>query len=484
MRAALVFLMVVVGCAADREAPGSDPGPGPDAGKADGWDPQAPCAAPALYVAPSGSNSASGSKTAPLKTIQAALDRAQPGVTVCVSGGTYRERLTVKRSGASGAFVTLRPAPGEHVRLFGEGARGANGDHMIFLGGVAYVRVVGLEIRGAGRVDDASGVRIEGAGHHLEIRDNEIHEMRGESAMGITVYGTDGAGVHDLVIDRNVIHDCEPAHSEALVVNGNVRAFRITRNTVRDVNNIGIDVIGGESVSSEFPDDGVVADNLVERANSAYDGSAAGIYSDGASNLVIERNIVTGCDFGIEIGAENPGVVTTNVIVRNNFLYRNFKAGLIFGGYDADRGRVRGVAFVHNTLSANARPNERTPHGYQGGAEGEIIVQWANDCVIANNILVGIEDAGAFVAFGGEASGIAITNNLYWNPGTLVARPSDARAVVADPLLADPGAGDFHLRAGSPAIDAASARADCGEMDLDKGPRVGGAAADLGADER
>jgi hypothetical protein len=43
------------------------------------------------------------------------------------------------------------------------------------------------------------------------------------SAMGITVYGSDGAGIRDLTIEENFIHDCRPAPSEALVVNGNVQ---------------------------------------------------------------------------------------------------------------------------------------------------------------------------------------------------------------------------------------------------------------------
>ncbi len=57
--------------------------------------------------------------------------------------------------------------------------------------------------------------------------------------------------------------------------------------------------------------------------------------------------------------------------------------------------------------------------------------------------------------------------------------------IDADPLFVDPKAGDYHLAAGSPAVDAGNpdfvAAAD--ETDLDGDPRVVGGLVDLGADE-
>ena len=53
----------------------------------------------------------------------------------------------------------------------------------------------------------------------------------------------------------------------------------------------------------------------------------------------------------------------------------------------------------------------------------------------------------------------------------------------ADPRFVDAGAGDLHLRAGSPAIDAGVAQARALPLDLDGHPRAQGAAIDLGAYE-
>ncbi|MFP2904138.1 fibronectin type III domain-containing protein [Pyxidicoccus sp. 3LFB2] len=62
-----------------------------------------------LYVSPSGSDSNAGtSSTAPLKTIQAALDKATAGTTIHLAPGIYRERPVTKRAGTATAPITLK----------------------------------------------------------------------------------------------------------------------------------------------------------------------------------------------------------------------------------------------------------------------------------------------------------------------------------------------------------------------------------------
>lgn len=65
--------------------------------------------APSLYVSTSGSDSNLGtSQTAPLRTIQAALNKATPGYTINIAPGIYRERLTTMRAGTIDAPITLK----------------------------------------------------------------------------------------------------------------------------------------------------------------------------------------------------------------------------------------------------------------------------------------------------------------------------------------------------------------------------------------
>ena len=59
--------------------------------------------------------------------------------------------------------------------------------------------------------------------------------------------------------------------------------------------------------------DGVVSDNLVynitSRGNPAYgnDQSSDGIYVDGGTRVLIERNVIHDVDFGIELASEHKG---------------------------------------------------------------------------------------------------------------------------------------------------------------------------------
>jgi alpha-N-arabinofuranosidase len=76
---------------------------------------------------PSANDANAGSAERPLKTIQAALERVQPGQRVVVYGGVYRERLCPRRGGAdASAMISLEAAPG--VRVVVRGSRPLAGD--------------------------------------------------------------------------------------------------------------------------------------------------------------------------------------------------------------------------------------------------------------------------------------------------------------------------------------------------------------------
>jgi cysteine-rich repeat protein len=450
------------------------------------WAPR-PAAATVYSVAASGGD---------FTIIQDALDVAVAGDVVEVHEKLtpYFERLVFPRSGsAGGGFITLQAAPGEQPVLDGTGVAGEQS--MILIDSRSYLKVVGFEIQNNLGVTDGSGVRILGAGSHLEIRANRIHDMRGQHAMGITVYATEPTAITDLVIDGNEIYDCEPATSEALTLNGNVDGFVVSGNYVHDVDNIGIDCIGGESDIQ--PDDtkvcrnGIIRGNRVERARSSYGGGfAAGIYTDGGRDLVIANNVVTECDVGMEIGAENAAITTRNVTVRNNVIHGNDKAGLGFGGYAPFTGRVRDCTFTGNTLYQNDT---------LGAGFGELWIQYAEDNVVRNNVVYATGQNTLLVSEYGNVNTLLDYNLWFTAAGTAAARFSwnatpylgfaayqagtgqDAHSSFGNPLLT----GDFHLGAGSPAINAGDPAFTpaVGEVDLDGGARVNGPRVDCGADE-
>ncbi len=71
------------------------------------------------YVATTGQDSNPGTESAPFRTIQQAANVAQPGDTVLVHQGVYRETVTPAHSGTATAPILYRPYGNEHVVISG-----------------------------------------------------------------------------------------------------------------------------------------------------------------------------------------------------------------------------------------------------------------------------------------------------------------------------------------------------------------------------
>src|ERR1700722_10422760 len=358
----------------------------------------------ACYVSTTGSDSNSGTQTAPWRTVQHAADSARAGSTVNVRGGTYEERVSINASGnASEGYITFRSYPGETAvldagHLVPEGRSG-----VLTIHNKSYVRIEGFEIRNYRTAEHRLtplGISVIGAGSHIELLHNNVHHIeqnfqgrdapgRGGNGFGIAVYGTDAnTPISELVIDGNEVHHLKTGSSESLVVNGNVTHFRITHNTVHDNNNIGIDVIGFERTAPnpavDQARDRVVSENLVynitSRGNPAYgnEQNSDGIYVDGGTRVLIERNVLHDVDFGIELASEHKNRATSYITARNNLIYHCNAAGVSIGGYAPERGHTDHCTVVNNTLY----DNDTSATG-----SGEFQMQWnMADDIFENNI--------------------------------------------------------------------------------------------------
>ena len=171
-----------------------------------------PASERAYYVSPSGNDSNPGTESQPWKTLQKACNTLAPGDTVYVKAGQYNEKITVNVSGtASGGYIVIRNYENDKVVIDGTGI---SGDNIFYIEDKDYLKIIGFEICHNTGVNDGSGIRIEGSGAHIELRDNKIYEIRGSDAMGITVYGASASkSISCLIIDGNEIYNCDPAHS-------------------------------------------------------------------------------------------------------------------------------------------------------------------------------------------------------------------------------------------------------------------------------
>ncbi len=478
-----------------------------------------------FYVSTTGSDANPGTQAAPWRTIQHAADVACAGSTVSVRGGVYQELVTIKSSGnATEGYITFRSYPGETAVLDAQHFTPSGRNAVLTIHDKSYVRIEGFEIlnyRTAEHHLTPLGISVMGAGSHIELLKNNVHHIEntfqgrdrpgsGGNGFGIAVYGTDAkTPISDLIIDGNEVHHLKTGSSESLVVNGNVTNFRITHNVVHDNNNIGIDVIGFERTA---PDpavdqarDGVVSENLVynitSRGNPAYgeDQSSDGIYVDGGTRVLIERNVIHDVDFGIELASEHRDRATSYVTARNNLIYHCNTAGVSIGGYAPERGHTEHCIVINNTLHDDDTA---------GTGSGEFQMQWnMADDVFENNILYAGKRCLMTVnksEVDRSQPPVAIDHNLYYcDAGSkesiwkevsdsftgfekyVQSTGNDAHSRFLDPDFVNASDSDFHLRSDSPAIAAGLIDGlPVGDQDLDGLPRVKSGKITLGCYQR
>ena len=470
------------------------------------------------YVSTNGADTNPGTLALPWRHIQYALDHVGAGTTVYVLGGTYNELVTFRNSGsAAGGYLVLQNYAGQNAILDATGLPISGETGLVNIVNRQYIKLIGFEVRNlkAGGVSSAfpQGISVRGNGAFIEIRNNKVHDIENSckrcGAHGIAVYGRDpNASIHDLIIDGNEVFNGKFGWSESLVLNGNVERFMVSNNIVHDNDNIGIDFIGFEGENPnpavDRARDGTVTGNLVYNINSygnpAYgnERSADGIYVDGGTNIIIERNIVHDTNLGIELASEHAGKNTSYITLRSNFIYDNTQAGIAIGGYDTRRGSTENCVIVNNTLYNNFT---------QGDWGAELYIQFdTRNNVLENNIIFANAAKRYMESWSPVMTANVVDRNLYFAPGggsggtwiwkgvtysTFAAYQSasgnDLTGFIGiDPQLVDAAAGDLHIGATSPAINAGDnlTSAQIGTQDIDGSPRINGGIVDIGADER
>ena len=291
------------------------------------------------YVSTSGNNNNDGlSPTSAWRNIQYAAEHVTAGDTVNILGGVYNELVNIPVSGSAEAgYITFQNYSGQTAVIDGKRLAVPGGQYgLINIASQSYIVIQGLEIRNYKTNSTKSvpiGIYVTGAGSNLQFLNNHIHHIQttakgcNADAFGVAFYGNQApASLNNIAFSGNELDHMKTGCSETLTFNGNVDTFTVTGNLVHDDNNIGIDAIGFEGTSPDPAYDqarnGYIGENTVynitSQKNSAYSKGcwcADGIYVDGGTNIIVERNQVHHVDLGIEMASEHNGKTPENGLI-------------------------------------------------------------------------------------------------------------------------------------------------------------------------
>ncbi|MBR5421466.1 MAG: InlB B-repeat-containing protein [Lachnospiraceae bacterium] len=338
-----------------------------------------------LYVSTEGNDENDGSEDRPFRSIQHALDQAQPGSTVHVKAGIYDECLSFPRSGEKTDPITLMGEPAERTeeeewKLKCPSVLTYSGSDesitLMDINGQSDICIRDLDI-GNISCKYACGIYIPENSKNIRIENCRIHDIRvaepylcspeeNEDAAGeanaILCFGegtTAARAVSRVHICYNEICDNVTNWSEAVSAAGNVSHICVLYNQVHDNTNIGIDFNGN---TGYCPKPKLDQPRFCEaRGNTVYNchceyAYCAGIYVDGARDTLLADNTVHHCDYGMEVGAEikKDKYPVKNITVKGNYLHDNLHGGLWIGGYDPENsGIVKKTKIVDNHLKDN-----------------------------------------------------------------------------------------------------------------------------------
>jgi len=379
-----------------------------------------------LYVdgaSPSCSDFGSGAQAAPFCTIGAAVAKVAPGQTVQVAGGTYSEKVTISKSGTPTAPIALRAAPGATVTVTG----GTNG---FVISGRSWITVDGFTVTNT----PDYGITVSSSSS-ITISNNNV-SYAGFQTSGMTRAGIRLNNSTDSLIVGNKSHD--NSYAGIMVVGG-------TRNEVRG-NETFRNARGFERAAPGiriYESTANVVDN-----NITHDNEDSGIESySGANDTLIYNNVsYNNGDHGID------DLRTTGQRIIGNTVYKNVTAGINLEGNSTGGTIMNNISVDNGIRSPRTHSDIRVESGSTAGTtvDYNVVHLTTPDTLLIWNS-VSYTTLAAYQATSGQMS----------------------HGLDADPKWRDIGARDFHLVAGSPAIDYAdSGTSGQPALDAEDLPRI------------
>ncbi|MEM7321589.1 MAG: right-handed parallel beta-helix repeat-containing protein [Actinomycetota bacterium] len=355
----------------------------------------------AIHVATDGDDGGSGTADQPLATLNRAVDLVQPGQTVLVRGGEYRQTVTfAEKYGTPDAYITLRAHPGEQVTLIAD----VGEDTIRFRRGNAYINVACFEMAGPGQRPEAAPSSPE------EMRSRILSGQAGPDRTPQNY----GAGVdigdradtragyplnHHIRIIGNDIHDYAEAGVSALETN------HVTIIGNRTYRNAKYGCHSGSGISLAYLVDGGGPDNndgysnyVVGNVSYENENISLQCFSDSIGPLITDGN-------GIIVDQNDlSGAYTARTLIADNVVYDNGGRGIMV--FESSRVDVVNNLSFNNVLTPNLVGRE--------GPHPEIAVSDASDVRVYNNIAV---PRAGHVAYSDRGAEVDERTNLFTEPG-------------------------------------------------------------------
>jgi len=346
-----------------------------------------------------GNDSNPGTASSPWKTIGKANTTLQPGDTVLIKKGTYRQSIKPSRSGSSGRYITFSRYQNDEAVITGVGeAVDLRSRQYIVVDGLTIKDVSGhfVNMRGNSNRNIIKNCRMEGAGAYCGI------ELR------------DGANYN--TISGNVMRGTSRGPSDHITLQEGANYNLIEGNDISDSQHVCIALRLGASNSVSW---NVIRNNKV--SNPLH--KPFSIYKVTDHNL-LENNIIANSKNNGDFNEPGMQFGSSNCIIRKNVFFGN-QTAQGWGAYsDYTNMRCSGNRAYSNT--------------HVGGNYG-IRVDYDNSSLVAGNV---------------------VKNNIFCSIGKLDIKSLPSGNQVAnnsssqdDPQFVDSGARDFHLKSTSPMID-------------------------------
>ncbi len=395
-----------------------------------------------FYVAPTGNDAGAGSSLAPWKTLQHAVDSIHAGDTILVKSGTYAG-CRIGTSGQPGAPCTLKADAGAHVLV---NAAGPGNKHQ-------------------------SDIEVENFSATVHDWVIDGFEVANSARYGIDVRVTDSITVQNCYVHNSALTGIFLAFSDHPLIQNNETAFN-GEHGVYDSN------------SGDFP---------IIRGNRSHDNVSCGIHmnadaSQGGDGIIsgalVTGNVIYNNGTAGGSGINCDGV--QNSRIENNLLYNNHASGISLYRIDAAEG-AKNDTVVNNTIlvAADGRWALNIQNASTGTTAFNNILYDANpghgSIDISADSLPGFtSDYNVVVSRFTTTDGNTVLSLPQWQQAT----GQDQHSVVAAPaaLFVNPAGSDYHLAAGSPAIDVGTS-ANAPAVDIEGSPRPSGAGWDIGAYE-